>query len=185
MSSFTFRSINFDIADDGRGGQVWDGSAENSRLTMLYRVAWDDRFDARLALLGGVTFQPGVPQYGYLSRTIPHSYAHEDGWLFCKSVNMSPEVPRDPDGPEMKFEYAKLQAIYEGMFYEIIEDSEVPSPLGFPDEAGEPLTVPTVGFGFLPRYVIRQPPRCKNTVKSVKGGITAWSDEIDRNVPRY
>ena len=22
-------------------------------------------------------------------------------------------------------------------------------------------------------------------VKSVKGGITAWSDEIDRNVPRY
>jgi rhodanese-related sulfurtransferase len=21
--------------------------------------------------------------------------------------------------------------------------------------------------------------------KSVKGGITAWSDEIDRNVPRY
>ena len=22
-------------------------------------------------------------------------------------------------------------------------------------------------------------------LKSVKGGITAWSDEIDRNVPRY
>lgn len=165
--AFNFQGIDFWIADLGndRPGMESEYSQENAGLTMTLRVDWNLRKEARRALLGNTTFQPNLPQFGYLSRQLPHCYTEEEDWLWCKRATILPHVARPSDNGAIPGAlHADIKARYEPMPYELKEDGDVFGTDGAPDES------------LLLRYVSFPPPRSKDRVLTAKAGTWRFID---------
>ena len=167
LPAFTFEGINFWVKDVGndRPGIESEYSQENAGLTLTYRVDWNLRKEARRALVGNTVYQPGAPQYGFLSRQLPHCYTEEEDWLWCKRATIKPEVARPAsDAGVPGALYAEIVARYEPMPYELIDDGSAFGAEGFPDESQ------------LIRYVSYPPPKSKDRVLTARAGTWKFVD---------
>lgn len=120
---------------------------DQSRIQIQVKVPWDERFQARDALLGTAHVAIAAGGEKYISRTTPHNLGFElEGQnLYAKAVtNVTGDVldGSDPGGPP-RFEKAVLTVLYEGLTYDIKEDAEI-AIAGFPDES------------YLTRYVTKR-----------------------------
>lgn len=169
--AFNFQGVNFWIADLGadRPGIDSEYSDVDGTLNLNLRVAWEDRYAARDALIGKTEFVNTALQYGYLQRQLPHCYTDESDMLWCRRVSILPEISREATpgvtGNVPGALYANLKARYETRPYELLEDGDVFGENGFPDE------------GQLTRYVSFPAPKSKSRVG--RGSVGAWKFDGD------
>lgn len=117
------------------------------------------------------------PIKGYLKRTLPHAHPEgeslpgADSWFYCKEVVYRGHVPRNTEEPGRPGHVdALLRATYEGMPYELLEDSEM---AGSTVAEGGGIALP-VDEGLLKRYISHT---SRNRTRVLHAAGTTWTFE--------
>lgn len=125
---------------------TWGQGAQT--LTATYKVAYDDLFDALIALLGTTEaasiMLPDTTQLGYYKRSLPHSYPHTAtlGKLYAESASTGRgEGPRGQNDDKVaKYQWWIFDVIYRPPLFPIVPDSQLtpgdPDVPQIPDETG-------------------------------------------------
>lgn len=172
--------------------EAW--GTDQSRVTRYYRVDWNRRHDARQALLGTVIFEDNGGNQAYFTRIAPHAltdleetdtnahgftdnYLDEFGlpWLYCVAVPSMTGAGSEPSEQGVPvWKWAILEAVYEGLPFDILSDAAVIN-----EDLGPNVTDESPGPGIAAtRWVSRE---VKDAVKflETRGFAWHWIDEVN------
>jgi hypothetical protein len=129
-----FEVVNIQSAVNQQWGR------DNSRITVIYKIAWANRFVARALLLGMTTRQTAaVPAHvpavvPYLSRNpLPHQWIEAESQnLYCTAITNTEGLV--PITQPFCYEEALITCNYEQLPFDVRSDASI--TVDFPDEAG-------------------------------------------------
>lgn len=126
MAIFTYGSpaVQFREAMEGSGDAALSANAQVYRA--IWKVAWADVENAKIALLGRTTAMPAAAgQPAYFARALPHALPKAP-WLFATDiVRTEGRVPRGKDSNGMaRYDWAFLWTQYTKLFCEVLPDTD-------------------------------------------------------------
>lgn len=127
-----FEVLNIQTA----ANQTW--GRDNSRITVIYKIAWADRFVARALLLGETRREEitiaGPIVVPYLTRNpLPHQWIEaEADNLYCTAITNTEGLV--PQTQPTCYQQAMITCNYEQLPFDVMDDAGVTTG-GFPDEA--------------------------------------------------
>ena len=135
-ANFTINDVTFEVMNV-QSAVEYAADQENSRVVVTYRVYWDLRHAARMALLGNTVFttDPAFTDRAYLARTLPHKWIEEElNTLYCAAVTKIVGL-QTLDAPSV-YQYAMITAMYQDFPYDFATDDEMfGSAITVPDES--------------------------------------------------
>jgi hypothetical protein len=129
--------VEFEIISVESLNMQW--GLDDSRITVQYRIPWEDRFIARDLLLGRTTV--GNAPSAHLKRTLPHKWLEDvsasgppENTIYAVRVSNTVGLEK-LDQPDC-YAYAVITVVYEGLPYDVVPDADIiNSTSGVTDES--------------------------------------------------